>query len=292
MNKQLSRILVFGVLGMVGRTIFKYLHHKYPLQVYGTARTNVDKSNMFIFDVNRYKTGLSSIEKGKYKYFINCIGVLKNNKNKKNMRFINSFFPKKLDEYCKKNNIRLIHISTDAVFRNNAGIVFEHTKTSPSDYYGEAKLAGEIKNGINIRTSVLGFDPIKNKGLLDFALQNMNKKTTGFTNQVWTGSTALQLAQFTEWIIRANNYQNLLKTTSIVHFAPLGPITKYKILKAFFKQIKSGIIVKGEESRQIRILKTIYSKEIKLKKYIKNSEKALKALIKFDKDYVKIYTKK
>jgi len=107
---------------------------------------------------------LSDLEERKYDYIINCIGILKNG-DKEKMCSINSDFPKTLDRFCVKNKIKLIHISTDAVFSNFTDAAYEDTKPNPSDYYGRTKLAGEVKQGLNIRTSVLGFDPIEHKGL-------------------------------------------------------------------------------------------------------------------------------
>ncbi|MDO8658940.1 MAG: hypothetical protein Q7K55_09450, partial [Candidatus Levybacteria bacterium] len=120
-------------------------------------------------------------------------------------------------------------------------------------------------------------------------LRNKSKKISGFTDKKWSGSTTLQLTNFIKWLITGSNFLNLLEKTNIVHFAPLGPVTKYEILKTFSKLINYVKIIKSNGHKQTRILKTIYIDEIKLKKYTKSLEKALKKLIEYDKDYIKTY---
>lgn len=287
---KLPNILVLGVSGMLGRAVFRYFHNKHPLTTYGTSRTGLNNQMICFFDAKKSKTGLKAFKNRNYGYFINCIGILKGTSSKEDMSVVNSNFPIILDRYCEENGIKLIHISTDAVFSNLSGIADEKTKPNPNDYYGRSKLMGEVKMaGINIRTSLLGFSSIKHKGFLESVLQNRNKETVGFVNQIWSGSTVLQIAQFIEWLISENNFSDLLKKTKVIHFAPLGPITKYKILKTFSKLTHNGRIIKGKGPKQNRVLKTIYVEEIELKRYTKTLEEAFKELIIFDHDYTKTY---
>lgn len=289
MNKNSPYILVLGASGMAGRVIFKYLNYLYPSKAFGTSRTNLNNQNIFLFDVKKNKIKFENIKNKNYEYFINCIGVLRKHNNNDDMDLINSDFPIILEDYCKKNKIKLIHTSTDGVFPNETKMANEKSKPNPSDYYGRSKLKGEIATGINIRTSILGLDPIGNKGLLERVLKNKNKEMIGFTNQIWSGSTTLQLAQFIEWLTSENNFEKMIKMTNIIHFAPLGPVTKYEIIKTFSKLLFENKTTKGEGIKQIRILKTLYVEEIKLKRYTRNLEKAFKELIEFDQDYVKTY---
>lgn len=290
MIKKKPEILLLGATGMLGRAVFKYLSKHCAKNIIGTSRGK--NNNTFTYLNFRNPSDLAAIfQDRKFDYVINCIGVLRKNADKEDMRFVNSNFPEALNEYCKKNGIRLIHISTDAVFSDLSGAVYENFPPNPSDYYGEAKLAGEVTTGINIRTSILGFDPVENKGLLEFVLKNRNKKIIGFTNQAWSGSTSLQLAQFIEWLISANNFKDMLEKTRTIHFAPLGPTTKYEILKTFSKLIFKDKIIKGEGLKQTRILKTCFIEELKLKTYTRTLEKAFQELIKFDQDYVKTIKK-
>lgn len=288
MNKDFPYVLILGVSGMAGRAIYKYLNNLHPLKVFGTSRTDLNEKNVFHFDVKKKnEIKFENLKNKNYKYFINCIGALRENSDNDDMNLINSSFPLALENYCKKNKIKLIHISTDAVFSNGTETANEKSKPSPSDYYGQSKLKGEVVNGINIRTSILGFDPIGNKGLFERVLKNKDREIIGFINQLWSGSTTLQLAQFIKWLISDNNFDELFYKTNIIHFAPLEKTTKYEIIKTISKLLSGNRVIKGEGMSQNKILKTLYLEKINLKRYTKSLEKAFEELIKFDKEYIK-----
>jgi dTDP-4-dehydrorhamnose reductase len=50
---------------------------------------------------------------------------------------------KTLVDICEKNNVQLIHLSTDFIFDGEAGPYAEDAKPNPVSYYGETKLMGE-----------------------------------------------------------------------------------------------------------------------------------------------------
>ncbi|PZR39147.1 MAG: NAD(P)-dependent oxidoreductase [Azospira oryzae] len=49
-----------------------------------------------------------------------------------------------LTKACEKNNVHLIHVSTDFIFDGNHGPLDEEAIPNPVSYYGESKLAAEI----------------------------------------------------------------------------------------------------------------------------------------------------
>lgn len=282
------QVLVLGATGMLGRMVYKYLSKKILKNIYGSSRNRQNK-NLIFLNFRKPADVKNIFEQNSFNFVINCIGALKGSP-KKQLELLNIILPNTLLKLSKKYNFKIIQISTDAVFPSSKHKAYETTIPKPDEAYGESKLKGELsENTINIRTSILGFDPIEHKGFLEFMLLNKGKKISGFTDTKWSGSTTLQLANFIEWLITESNFLNLLKKTNIVHFAPLGSTTKYKILKTFSKLINYVKIIKSNGPKQTRILKTIYIEEIKLKKYAKSLEKALRELIEYDKDYIKTY---
>ena len=152
------------------------------------------------------------------------------------MSFTNSEFPQKLAELSKKYVFKLIQVSSDAVFSSIYGEATEQNKTNPENEYGKSKLKGEPKSMsvLSIRTSLLGFDPLKRKGLLEWASNSINN-IHGYTNHTWSGCTTLQFAKLCEFLIKNDNFDTYRKNSPILHFAPLGPTTKYEILSDFLK---------------------------------------------------------
>jgi dTDP-4-dehydrorhamnose reductase len=74
---------------------------------------------------------------------------------------INAGIPAMLAEYGKQSGCRIIHVSTDYVFRGDlARPLTEEDPTGPMSSYGDTKLQGEqaitqYKNAMVIRTSWL-----------------------------------------------------------------------------------------------------------------------------------------
>lgn len=282
------QVLVLGATGMLGRIVYSYLAKKNGKNMHGTSRDRKNK-DLIYFNFKKSMDIENFFRDNSFSFIINCIGALKGSPKSK-LELLNTIFPNTLLKLSEKYNFKVINISTDAVFSSFAGQVYETSTPNPDDLYGKSKLNGEMsKNTINIRTSILGFDPNEHKGLLEFLLKNKNKKIIGFTNQKWAGSTTLQLSHFIKWLISKNNFINLQEKTKIIHFTPLGSVTKYEILKTLSRLINNVKIIKRDGPKQTRILETIYVDEIKLRKYTKNLEHAIEELIEFDKNYVKTY---
>lgn len=288
MEIKTPKVLILGSSGMLGRVVFKYLKNKYP-NIYGTMRSKAKISNTIYFDANYKKTDI--FKQGNYDYVINCIGLLRNSGNRKEAEYINSKFPKLLEKSLVEIDCKLIHISTNAVFSNNSGIVFENNKTNPEDTYGKTKLRGEISEGLNIRTSILGFDPHEHKGLLEAYLNNKSEKIEGFAEELWSGCTTLQLSKFIENLIYKDQFRLFTKKTNIIHFAPLGPISKFEILKNFSKIIYNGKIVKNNTKKVTRDMRSLFENEIDYGTYGIDIKNCLMELIKFEKVYLIKYEK-
>lgn len=279
-----ANILVLGATGMLGQTVYKYLSARHK-DVVGTSRSKFD--NNFLYFEYPGTNDVEKLFKGKhFTFIINCIGALKG-QSEKELKLLNTNLPKILLKFSKKYSYKIIHISSDAVF-NSSKKVHEQSSPNPTDPYGKTKLAGELyENALNIRTSIIGFDPIEHKGLLEFALEN--KKITGFANQDWSGTTTLQLAKFIEWLIFKRMFKSIYSKTRIIHFAPIGPTTKYEILKTFADIIGKIIIKKGVQKKATTVLATKYFDELNVKKYHVSPEKALRELVAFHSEYVKTY---
>ncbi len=162
----------------------------------------------------------------------------------------------------------------------------------PDGEYEKSKMAGEQKlNTLNIRTSLIGFDPNRHKGLLEYLMKKRNNSPIGFVNQKWSGATTLQLAKFIEYLIYSGKFTNIFKTTNVVHFTPIKSSNKYEIIKTFAGLLKLRTPKKGFDKKINRILKSKYISERELKRYGNSLNKALKELINFDQNYVKNYKK-
>ncbi len=278
-----KKILVLGATGMLGRCVYKYFSKNGSYSVFGTSRA-VNKG-FYVFDaknLNSLKNILNQI--GQVEYIINCIGILKNSPSEN--FYINYTVPKHLEKLQKKYKFRLIHISTDDVFDALSGKVNEKSTPLPCNPYAKSKLKGEVsgKLSINIRTSIIGFDPSEGKGLIEWLIKNKNKNIQGYINQNWSGSTTLQLARFCEYLIKNNHFEKTRSKTNVVHFAPLNSITKYELLKLISEKLNIKVnIDKFEAEENInRNLSSIYFDKKFQRSYISDTGKAIIALKEFE----------
>ena len=164
--KKSPKILILGSTGLLGHTVYKYLKNMLKNSVLGTSKDE--------FDCYNYKRELPHLLiDSNPKYIINCIGILRNSSSSYDMLFVNGEFPHILFKYSKKYNCNIINVSSDAVFRQTSGLVYEDAKPLPDDDYGLSKARGEThsKNALTFRTSFLGLDPNMHKGLLEKILQ-------------------------------------------------------------------------------------------------------------------------
>lgn len=281
-----KNILVLGSGGMLGHTVYNYLSKKFEDQVFGTDRTITKDPNIFVLKAEHIDWDLDAISQKvpDIEYVINCIGALRTGEGD-NMFYINSEFPKKLAKLCEKYKIKLIHVSTDAVFDPLSGTVTEKDTPNPTDDYGKSKLMGEPKRKscITFRTSIIGLDPKNHKGLLEWVLNNKSKSISGYINQNWSGCTTLQFAQLCEDIIFNNNFSMMRELSHVFHFVPLGTLTKYELISDFLKASKIEKTLRKEKGTIInRKLQSIYSDYFPNKRYTNDIMRALEELILFE----------
>lgn len=155
-----TSILIIGASGFIGRNIFYYLK-KRKYRVYGTYFNN-KKRNLFFFDVKKnVNTSLKIKEKLKYLIIANAINVnLDETKKKfKKSYYINFIKTKDIIDYCFKNNIIPVYISSDAVFSGSKGNYIETDIKNPINSYGlikhkvEKYIVSKKKNFLIVRIS-------------------------------------------------------------------------------------------------------------------------------------------
>ena len=285
------RILVLGAKGMLGHVVHRYLKEKFPKTVWGTDRS--DKSFLFFDGLDpetSYKNLIHSI--GKIDIVVNCIALLKPKTEHtitaeilaKYMK-VNTELPHILERFSERDNFQLIHISTDGVFSPLSGEVYEDSPVSPEGLYEKTKYAGETKSdhALTIRTSIIGLDPYLHKGVLEWVLSQKEGNISGYANQMWSGCTTLQLAELCSRLSNPKVFFRLRSKTSVVHFAPLGPITKYSLIKAIltFAGSKANLI-SAHGAGVSRILKSRYSEIKVLQEFSPSLESAIIDLCRYE----------
>lgn len=259
-------VLVIGAEGMVGSIVFKYLQNY--SSVLGTCRA--DSSLFYKYIANRDRHSLqqllSMLNSGAL--VINCVAILDlvennlaSNESLLESIEINSLFPHFLAKECTSMGMRLIHISTDAVFGSNSGQFSEDMSMFPNTVYGMTKALGELsfKNAITIRCSLVGPCFGTKKGGLWNWISNSEKnaKLYGYINNHWTGVTTLQFARICHALIDQAIFFELIKKYGYVHHLCTNEvITKYDLIFLIAQKIRPDLrieksVSKAPSSRQL-----------------------------------------
>jgi dTDP-4-dehydrorhamnose reductase len=151
----MKKILVTGANGQLGSEL-SVLSSNYPQYEWIFA----DRNKITLDNLDLLQDQLNEI---KADVIFNCGAYTAVDKaeSEKELAFtVNHLAVELIAKYALKNNVKLIHISTDYVFDGLSSIALnEEAETNPINVYGESKRAGEISclkenlNSIIIRTS-------------------------------------------------------------------------------------------------------------------------------------------
>lgn len=291
MSANKAKVLVLGQSGMLGHMAMRLLKEDRRLSVFGTQMNSRGKSGYF--NVLEGKSGLGRIFKkhGGFDYCINCIGLTANNikENDRSLvrraRLINSVFPGELAKIAKRYNCKVIHISTDGVFRGTKASYDEKSRPDCIDVYGKTKLAGEViaDNFLTIRCSIIGPSPYEHAGLWEWFVDlPAGSCVGGYLNHIWNGVTTLQFSQLCRAIILKDCFSALRSKSSIYHFAPNKPLSKFALLKILKRSLKKDVDIKKTtqgRAKISRILRSRFSGLRRLLPYGLTMRKAINQLL-------------
>ncbi len=151
----MKRILVTGSNGQLGSelAVLAKKYQKYEWVFADRNEISLDKLELLEIQLNKIQPDI----------ILNCAAftaVDKAETEKETAFAVNNLAVEVIAKYSAKNNVKLIHVSTDYVFDGFSSVALnEEADTNPVNVYGESKLAGEISclkenpNSVILRTS-------------------------------------------------------------------------------------------------------------------------------------------
>ena len=157
---------------------------------------------------------------------INCAGIVPKAEEQAGVMQtlrVNALGPKILREVCEEYGARLVHISTNCIFKGYSGGYLEDSIPNPADMYGMSKHLGEVTDAphLTVRTSFVGLPDAGMRGLLLWAKKQ--KVLIGYDKLFWNGLTANELG------VILFNVLIPQKVTGIVHLHG-ETVSKYDLL--------------------------------------------------------------
>jgi len=233
------KVLVLGVTGMLGSTLFRYLSAETNYQVWGTLRSpagckhfSSDTYSRLIshIDVLDSDNLVSVMEQVRPDVVINCVGLIKQLADAKDPLTalpLNAMFPHRLANLCALSGARLVHISTDCVFSGHKGMYAEQDVSDAKDLYGKSKFIGELhdaSHAVTLRTSIIGHELQSNESLIDWFL-SQKESTKGYEKAIFSGLPTIELARVIKKYVIPRPELNGLYHVSV------EPIDKLSLLK-------------------------------------------------------------
>ena len=207
-NPAKQTILVLGASGLLGNAVLRVLAQSPALRVVGTLRSDAVKSRLHSVtdatlilpvDASRFSDLEKIMDEVRPSVLINCVGATKHIDagNDPSIAYLyNAVLPHSLAALTANAGCRLIHISTDCVFKGNKGMYRESDPTDATDVYGQSKAAGEVhyRNSITVRTSIIGHEIDTRRSLVEWFLMQ-GAECKGFRKAFFSGFPTVTLAR-------------------------------------------------------------------------------------------------
>ena len=239
MSAERTRVLVLGVTGMLGHTLFRRLSSSGGLDVYGTARGAANLGRWFEaaqmkkiitgVDAGDFDTVVEAFAKVKPEIVINCIGIIKQLPEAEDPLLalpVNALLPHRIARLCAAVGARMIHISTDCVFSGKKGGYTEDDPLDAADLYGRSKYLGEVAypHCLTLRTSIIGHELKGKLALVEWFL-SQEGTVRGYTEAIYSGFPTIVLSEIIdEYVIPNPALHGLYHLSS-------ERIAKYDLLK-------------------------------------------------------------
>jgi len=186
---------------------------------------------------------------------VNCAGVLAaeidvaNPSSRERAEAVNARLPHALARAASEHGSRLVHISTDAVFRSDAGRCFEDDTSFADDVYGAAKRRGEPEgpNALTLRCSFVGCDPNRRRGLLEWVLAQSGD-VGGYIDQLWNGLVSTQVAAVCAALTERDLFERARGEAPIHHLFEDPPITKHDLVSLIAESFRLDVKIVPVES--------------------------------------------
>jgi dTDP-4-dehydrorhamnose reductase len=193
----MARILITGVSGLLGINLAQEKMSTH--EVIGVDRGKVTRAPFKVLRVDLLTRGAldSILDSTEPNWLVNCAALADIDACDETpdlARHLNTDLPAELAKACYKRNIKLLHISTDAVFDGQRdGFYSELDVPNPLGVYARTKLEGEhavlteSPNAIVARVNFYGWSLSGKRSLAEFFFNNLknDKSMSGFTDAIF-----------------------------------------------------------------------------------------------------------
>src|SRR5512139_839692 len=193
----MARILITGASGLLGINLAMEAMRDHG--VIGVDRGKLKSAPFPVIKANFYDRHvfIPALDHFRPDWVINCAALTNLDECEKHpdqAKILNVKLARDLAEDCKQRKVKLIHLSTDAVFDGNKnGAYTEEDEPNPQSVYARTKLDGEqavqevYPQSIIARVNFFGWSMSGRRSLAEFFFNNLGEKrnVNGFTDVIF-----------------------------------------------------------------------------------------------------------
>lgn len=227
----MKKIYITGICGLLGSAIAKELSGKY--EICGVDIVNMDIPNCEVrqFDLTDKEQLKNSIREYKPDVVIHTAATINVDRceiEREETHKLNVEVTENIADICGEDEIKMIYVSTDAVYDGEkSGLYEEEDVVNPINYYGQTKLDGElavrkIKDGLVLRTNIYGVNLQDKKSFGEWIVSALkeNQELNMFTDIMFSPILVNELAVIMDKCIEKD-------ISGIYHACGTGSISKY-----------------------------------------------------------------
>ena len=213
MDSAKTKLLITGVSGLLGNNLAYYFKDKYEiLGLYNSHPVIIDGIRTGECDITCKDSVIRVINEFNPSIILHCASITdieQCERDKDIAEKINVLSTTYLTKSVIDQDVKLVYISTDAVYDGVRGGSSESDKVNPLNFYGRSKYEGELEiakkeNALIFRTNIFGWNIQNKKSLGEWVLDELqsNRRIKGFKDACFSSIYTLEFARIIDIAIR------------------------------------------------------------------------------------------
>ncbi|MFA5093273.1 MAG: UDP-4-amino-4,6-dideoxy-N-acetyl-beta-L-altrosamine transaminase [Candidatus Omnitrophota bacterium] len=238
-----KKLLITGISGLLGSNLAFALRDKYDIAGwYNHHEVFIPGVNALKVDITDKQLVKESVSDFSPDIILHCASLTNIDyceNNKEETKRVNVEGTRNIVSACGKQDIKLVYISTDAVYDGEKGHYSENDPVSPCNYYGLTKyeaegVVKEHKNYIIVRTNIFGWNIQNKHSLAEWILYNLERGCciNGFSDALFSSIYTMDFARVIDKMLDKD-------LMGIFNLASRTSVSKYdfaKLIARFFSK--------------------------------------------------------
>ena len=254
----MKTILITGSNGFIGSSLIRYLHTSFKYNVFGISKglnrvSNLSEFHYFDCDITQGEKVKNVFDRVKPDIVIHCAAISQVDVCESDPDLcheVNVAATEFITVQCKKNNARMIFLSSDFVFDGTLPFVGDNTIPNPISVYGQSKRVSEIFVESNLLdwaivrpVLVYGYSSASSRANIFSWVYNSlkdEKSITVVSDQMRTPTFINDVVLLVDCLIRSTS-------SGYFNIGGSKPVTVYKFAKeiARLSGMPSSLVVEG-----------------------------------------------